>query len=428
MCYQPILIAIEPKYRPLGSGYALDGEIHGKVYREVPCGRCLECKRRYQQDWANRCYEEWKSNDYKGVFFTLTYRDDSIPINYLVRSDNGTVSLYKSDADYNYSSNMSLSDVSSSKTRKGYTISSKLSYVENKRGSHIISSKNAMDCIPEDASLALLNGEAEVECFNSVRKRDIQLWLKRSRKQLNKKFTYYITSEYGPGTLRPHYHGLLFGLTAEECVSIFADWKKHYGNVVFDDVKGEGGMNYTASYAAKGIFEHPLCRRDFFYPKPDGSFTEYHSKDYEICKHKYGINQPIVDKTFHSVSKGFGIGYLTPQRKEYYRLKFNTKEDYIRLYEKLKYVNRKGYSVHLPDYYRKKIVSRFIQCKMQAVVRERDCKVYQEQYGFVEAHNICREAAEIFDDYETEQRKHEIEYRKRRVLDKYNSFIKKSKL
>ena len=33
MCYQPILIAIEPKYRPLGSQYALDGEIHGKVYR-----------------------------------------------------------------------------------------------------------------------------------------------------------------------------------------------------------------------------------------------------------------------------------------------------------------------------------------------------------------------------------------------------------
>ena len=81
MCYQPILIAIEPKYRPLGSQYALDGEIHGKVYREVPCGRCLECKRRYQQDWSNRCYEEWKSNNYKGVFFTLTYRDDSVPIN-----------------------------------------------------------------------------------------------------------------------------------------------------------------------------------------------------------------------------------------------------------------------------------------------------------------------------------------------------------
>ena len=428
MCYQPILIAIEPKYRPLGSQYALDGEIHGKVYREVPCGKCLECKRRYQQDWANRCYEEWKSNNYKGVFFTLTYRDDSIPINYLVRSDDGTVSLYKSDADYNYSSNMSLSGVVSSKTRKGYTISSKLSYIENKRGSHIISSKNAMDCIPEDASLALLNGEAEVECFNSVRKRDIQLWLKRARKQLNKKFTYYITSEYGPSTLRPHYHGILFGLTAEECVPIFSDWKKHYGNVVFDNVKGEAGMNYTASYSAKGIFEHPLCRKDFFYPKEDGTFTEYHSKDYEICKHKYGINQPIVDRTFHSVSKGFGIGYLTSERKEYYRLKFNTKEDYIRLYEKLKYVNRNGFSVHLPDYYRKKIVSQFVQSKMQAVVRERDNKVSQEQYGSLEAYNFCREAVEAYDNYETEKRTTEIEFRKRRVLDKYNSFIKKSKL
>ena len=65
---------------------------------------------------------------------------------------------------------------------------------------------------------------------------------------------------------------------------------------------------------------------------------------------------------------------------------------------------------------------------MQAVVRERDNKVYQEQYGFVETHNICREAVEILDDYETAQRTTEIEYRKRRVLEKYNSFIKKSKL
>ena len=122
------------------------------------------------------------------------------------------------------------------------------------------------------------------------------------------------------------------------------------------------------------------------------------------------------------------IGYLTSERKEYYRLKFNTKEDYIRLYEKLKYVNRNGYSVHLPDYYRKKIVSQFVQSKMQAIVRERDYKVSQEQYGSLASYNFCREAVQAYDDNETDKRTKEIEYRKRRVLDKYNSFIKKSKL
>lgn len=43
-----------------------------------------------------------------------------------------------------------------------------------------------------------------------VSKRDIQLFLKRLRKET--KLRYFICSEYGPTTYRPHYHGILFGL------------------------------------------------------------------------------------------------------------------------------------------------------------------------------------------------------------------------
>lgn len=46
-----------------------------------------------------------------------------------------------------------------------------------------------------------------------VCKRDIQLFLKRLRKSHpHSKIRYFIVSEYGPRTLRPHYHGILFGL------------------------------------------------------------------------------------------------------------------------------------------------------------------------------------------------------------------------
>lgn len=46
---------------------------------------------------------------------------------------------------------------------------------------------------------------------DGVCKRDVQLWLKRLRKNyLNGQLTYYIVSEYGPITLRPHYHAILF--------------------------------------------------------------------------------------------------------------------------------------------------------------------------------------------------------------------------
>lgn len=435
MCYSPIIVAVEPKYRPLGSQYALRGEMNGVVYKEVPCGKCLECRRRYQQDWAIRCYEEWKSKEYKGVFFTLTYSDDSVPLNYLVTNykvkedGRNCVSIYSSDADYNFSSNFSIKHFSSKKVRKGYTVSSTIEETDrNIRGRHTAVKKSPMDCIPREEQRALEAGDAEVEVFKSVRKRDVQNWIKRARKLLDKPFTYYITSEYGPTTLRPHYHGILFGVTAEECVSIFTDWKVHYGSVTFDNVTGEGGMNYCASYSAKGIFEHPLCKKDFFYPKDDGTFTEYHSKRYEKCLEKYGIDAPIVDRTFHCISKGFGIGYLTPERMEYFKLKFHTKEDYVKLSEKLKYVNRKGYSVHLPEYYRKKILSRFIQFKMQVLVQQRDDKVYQDQCSFLEAQDPTGEIIQNFINEECKKQEQNIEYRKKRCLEKYNLFIKKSKL
>lgn len=48
-----------------------------------------------------------------------------------------------------------------------------------------------------------------------VSKRDIQLFMKRFRKELSAlgySCRYFICAEYGPKTLRPHYHGILFDL------------------------------------------------------------------------------------------------------------------------------------------------------------------------------------------------------------------------
>lgn len=46
-----------------------------------------------------------------------------------------------------------------------------------------------------------------------VRKRDIQLFLKRLRQEFKgSKIRYFVVSEYGPTTFRPHYHGLFFGI------------------------------------------------------------------------------------------------------------------------------------------------------------------------------------------------------------------------
>jgi len=53
--------------------------------------------------------------------------------------------------------------------------------------------------------------------FPTTVKRDIQLFNKRLREYFEgKKIRFYISAEYGPSTLRPHYHGVYFGLSLSD--------------------------------------------------------------------------------------------------------------------------------------------------------------------------------------------------------------------
>lgn len=67
-CFHPISIRLpEYDYRRIGSaGYLL-----------VPCGKCLACRRRKQNEWAFRILQEQKSS-VSSFFCTLTYDDDHL--------------------------------------------------------------------------------------------------------------------------------------------------------------------------------------------------------------------------------------------------------------------------------------------------------------------------------------------------------------
>lgn len=76
-----------------------------------------------------------------------------------------------------------------------------------------------------------------------VSKIDIQLWIKRNRiryeREFNRKidFKYFITSEYGPNTGRPHYHGIIYtDISPTFISSMFRDWSSTKGFVNFSDV------------------------------------------------------------------------------------------------------------------------------------------------------------------------------------------------
>lgn len=369
MCYQPITIKTT------------------QGYRTVPCGHCLECLRKYQSDWSNRMFEELKSHNGKAVFFTLTYDEDNVPKNYLY-----DYQIFRSPSDYGFD-NTFIDEKGRERVkpefrgqRKHKKVSpsieleeigldcSKIVDFNVKRDNHkqfmesikkiygdyisnfsdtttSVTSTISQDEFDFDAyngdlfseeiqeviedndylSVQQCDGyrDRPIMMFNSVRKKDVQDWIKRARQRRRRDaektgmpeqtFTFYITSEYGPRTLRPHYHGVLFGVTVRDTMDMVNDWQKHHGRrIAWDNVDlSKGDMSYCAKYCSKGFYEHPLCSKDFFYPKATKKddvdirpFTEYHSKHYERCLELFGMDEPIVDPTFHLVSKGLGIDWV----------------------------------------------------------------------------------------------------------------------
>ncbi len=57
--------------------------------------------------------------------------------------------------------------------------------------------------------------------YPSLKLRDVQLFMKRLRKSLpGVSLSYFVCGEYGPSTLRPHYHMLLFNLPLDDYYSL----------------------------------------------------------------------------------------------------------------------------------------------------------------------------------------------------------------
>lgn len=86
-----------------------------------------------------------------------------------------------------------------------------------------------------------------------VVKRDIQLFLKRLRKKCS--FRYFIVSEYGPTTLRPHYHGLFFGLSVMDEPKILSAWQNGFVSV---GSVTSNSINYVCKYCL------PFINDDFY--------------------------------------------------------------------------------------------------------------------------------------------------------------------
>lgn len=168
-------------------------------------------------------------------------------------------------------------------------------------------------------------------------KRDVQLFMKRFRKHLYelygiKNLKYFLVGEYGPDTLRPHYHALIFGLPAkwnfvrnfDINTQLLKIWQKGFVRV---GKLNDQRIKYCAKYCTYAT------------TLPD----KYKLK--EIIDNKgHVIKNPL--RVFTCCSKYIGIGFLTIKMINYYKSSRNL------LYK------TNGYDYPLPRYYREKIFTR----------------------------------------------------------------------
>lgn len=154
-----------------------------------------------------------------------------------------------------------------------------------------------------------LTYDEENRPHEGVRKTHLQSFFKRLR-SYGYTFKYYAISEYGPTTLRPHYHMCLFFPVDVDINKLYDDilllW--HKGNITLDEVNDQR-IEYVCNYhVTKG-----------FVPSDQA-------------------------KNFKLSSSNLGLSFLTENRVDFFRSEGDGRSTYL------------GYRKRLPRYYKDKLL------------------------------------------------------------------------
>lgn len=256
MCINPIHIKYDPQQKPLYNRF----QPVSVMYYEVPCGKCLECLRTKQNEFALRFHREAKKYN-SCVFLTLTYRNDTVPIQHnIFRLDKSTGCLIYLDS-YLYSIR-----------ERAYFDN----YLVNKSRLELLScpvSKMGRKYWFEYSPCSDLSflDDIRICATMSLCRDDVRYWIKRCRIRFKRKFgeslpkhSYTCVGEYGSRTQRPHYHLCFFGLTVKQVQFFADDWQEMYGFTFCEKVNsvnkdGSDGYalmaRYLSKYMCKGYFD-----------------------------------------------------------------------------------------------------------------------------------------------------------------------------
>lgn len=125
---------------------------------KIPCGKCIGCKLEYSRQWANRCVLESKMHK-SSLFVTLTYDELCVP---------------------------------------------RVMYAERENGE----AREAMTLVKTDFQKFMKRLRSYVAYHMSDTFSNTAISVVDGAPQLR----FFACGEYGPETLRPHYHAIIFGL------------------------------------------------------------------------------------------------------------------------------------------------------------------------------------------------------------------------
>lgn len=231
-------------------------------YLRVPCGKCVQCLKDRSNDLAIRSY--LAAQKYGSMhFLTLTYSPEHLPLTArLCMVDKNTGEVFH-DSNYKFVSEKcpQIAEM------RRYFVSNKGSKARYWYVNDV--SSTSTDYIDSDY-------DYYVHVTPSLDRRDVRLWLKRSRVTYERKFGKKLPDfkkicigEFGPRTCRPHYHLAFFGLNNDEMQFLANEWNYgfHYLETVSHVNKdGSNGWlaaaKYVGKYISKGIFDCDSVLRD----------------------------------------------------------------------------------------------------------------------------------------------------------------------
>lgn len=244
----------------------------------VSCGTCPSCLNRRASALSTRCQEECKQHVYS-IFFTLTYDNDNIPY----------YQAYQNDDANN-------SDVIFSCANRD-----DMPFISFRSGTNF--------------SLAPAPEHSHINGFGVCCKSDVQKFVKRLRRKIDyhektlsqdeKSLRYFIASEYGPRTLRPHYHGIIWtdnALLAQHLANyIRASWKMCNKERIDVQFVTNSAPQYVAKYINGNSYLPSVLR-----VKP--------TRPFYLCSQSPTIG--LYKVTFEDAAKVLNTQYLTQDRTD----------------------------------------------------------------------------------------------------------------